>query len=337
MPAIYFELSSIVLWSFLICSNFLTWRFFFFNLILMKFFFRALIRWNSLNWLFNDFRNSSNIRSVLSSVSWNLNWYNRFVVIVSLIESNVHSFVISIQRSCNKMFVIIRFFLNLIRLLLSIQRPESRSTLFIEWYCIEIILWFDITRVQCIFHFWILNTILEKTYMQFILLDAWPFDVQKIYFRTSKYSFFHSSVQKYFRSKFWNVNWTLFDSRRERFRFIICSIMLKSSKMMLYTKLISSWFKRFLMFLKNLTCLSFSLNTYNLKILSLCSTSIVISIFKIRNSVSLKITVMFISSDLFHRFNKIKFTFALLCRSTLNITIVVSANFLLHSYFRWSS
>ena len=102
------------------------------NLILVKFFFRTLTRWSSLNWLFSDFKNSSNIRNVLSNVSWNLNWYNRFVVTVSLIESNAHSFIISAQRSCSKMFVIIRLFLNLIKLLLSIQRPESRLTLFIE-------------------------------------------------------------------------------------------------------------------------------------------------------------------------------------------------------------
>ena len=176
----------------------------------------------------NDFKNSSNIRSVLSDVFRDLSWYSRFVVTASLIGSNVHSFVILAQRSCSKVFAIIRLFLNLIRLLLSIQRPESCSTLFIKYYCTEIILWFDITKIQCILYFWILNTILEETYMRCILLDVWFSDVQKIYSRVSEYSFFHSSAQKYFRSKSWSVNWTLFGSRRGEFRFMICSIMLKS-------------------------------------------------------------------------------------------------------------
>ena len=107
--------------------------------------------------------------------------------------------------------------------------------------------------------------------------------------------------------------------------------------MISYTELISSWFKRFLMSLKNLTYLSFLLNTYNFKTLSLCPASIVTSISKTRNSVFLRITIMFISSGLSHRFSRTKFTFALLFQSTLNITTVVSAKLLLHSYFRWSS
>ena len=106
--------------------------------------------------------------------------------------------------------------------------------------------------------------------------------------------------------------------------------------MMSYIELILFWFKKILVSLKNLTYLSFLLNTYNFKILSLCSASIVISTFKIRNFVSLKIIFIFISSDLFHRFSNTKFTLALLFQLILNIMIVVSANFLLHLYFKWS-